>query len=109
MSPSHQQPTLSMKIELYRTLLCPRCLFVSRTLKQIVAGSPHIELEIIEVATNLARSRKNKIKTVPAIKINTDILTGLILTPRMIRRFIEEHLPDNDSCSLAQATESTSA
>ena len=81
-----------MKIELYRTILCPRCLYVSRTLKKIVAGSPNLELESIEVATNLTRSRQAGIKTVPTIKIGNDVLTGFLLTPQRIRRFIEQHL-----------------
>ncbi len=81
-----------MKIELYRTILCPRCLYVSRILKKIVASSPHLDLETIEVATNLTRIRQAGIRTVPAIKIGNDILTGFILTPQMIRRFIEQHL-----------------
>ena len=82
-----------MKIELYRTILCPRCLYVSRILKKIVASSfPNLELETIEVATNLTRARQAGIKTVPTIRIGNDALTGIILTPRMIRRFIEQHL-----------------
>jgi len=84
-----------MKIELYRTILCPRCLYVSRALKKIAASSPSLEIETIEVATNLTRSRQAGIKTVPAIKIDDDVLTGLILTPQRIRRFIEQHLPDD--------------
>jgi len=83
-----------MKIELFRTILCPRCLFVSRILKKIVADSPHLELETVEVATNLTRFRQAGIKTVPAIRVGNEILTGLILTPRKIRCFIEQHLPD---------------
>ena len=81
-----------MKIELYRTIVCPRCLYVSRTLKKIVASSPNLELETIEVATNLTRSRQAGIKTVPTIRIGNDVLAGFILTPQMIRRFIEQHL-----------------
>lgn len=84
-----------MKIELYRTILCPRCLYVSRTLKKIVADFPHLELETIEVAANLTRSRQAGIKTVPTIKIGNHALTGLILTPRTIRCFIEQHLPED--------------
>jgi len=81
-----------MKIELYRTILCPRCLYVSRILKKIVASSPNLDLETIEVATNLTRIRQARIRTVPAIRIGNDVLTGFILTPQMIRRFIEQHL-----------------
>lgn len=86
-----------MKIELYRTILCPRCLLVSRALKKIMAHSPHIELEVIEVATNLTRTRQAGIKTVPAIKIGSDVLTGLILTPQKIGSFIQRHLPDDSA------------
>jgi glutaredoxin len=86
-----------MKIEFYRTIICPRCLFVSRFLKKIVAPSQHLELEIIEVATNLTRTWMAGVNTVPSIKIGNDILTGLIITPRMIRRFIEQHMEEDDS------------
>lgn len=97
MSQEPEPPTSIMKIELYRTILCPRCLYVSRTLQKIVAGSPNLELETIEVATNLTRSRQAGIKTVPAIRIGEDLLTGLILTPQKIRGFIEQHLSENVS------------
>ena len=97
MSPEPEQATNTMKIELYRTILCPRCLYVSRVLKKIVADSPNLELEAIEVATNLTRSRQAGIKTVPAIRIGNDLLTGLILTPQKIRGFIEQHLSDDAS------------
>lgn len=83
-----------MKIELYRTILCPRCLYVSRILKKIIADYPSLQLETIEVATSLARTRQAGIKTVPAIRIGNEVLTGIILTPRMIRSFIEKHQPD---------------
>ena len=86
-----------MKIEFYRTVLCPRCLYVSRILKKIVAGSPQIELETIEVATNLTRARQAGITTVPTIRIGSQTLTGLILTPQKIRSFIEQHLSDDAS------------
>jgi glutaredoxin len=86
-----------MKIEFYRTIICPRCLFVSRILKKIVTPSPHLELEIIEVATNLTRTWMAGVYTVPTIKIGSDTLTGLIITPRMIRSFIEQHMENDES------------
>lgn len=86
-----------MKIELYRTLLCPRCLLVSRALNKIAENFPQIELEVIEVATHLVQTHQAGIRTVPAIKIGNDVLTGLILTPQKIRRFIDQHLQDEES------------
>lgn len=81
-----------MKVEFYRILLCPRCLYTGRVLKKIAACQPRIEIEIIEVATNLERIRAAGIRTVPALRIGNDLLTGLILTPQKIRCFIEDHL-----------------
>lgn len=86
-----------MKIEFYRTVLCPRCLYVSRILKKIVADAPRLELETIEVATNLTRTRQAGITTVPTIRIGSQTLTGLILSPQKIRSFIEQHLSDDAS------------
>ena len=94
---SPKQPANPMKIEFYRTIICPRCLLVSRILKKIVADSPHLELETIEVATHLTRTRLAGINTVPAIRVGSSTLTGLILTPRKIRCFIEQHLEDTAS------------
>ncbi|MFA7382259.1 MAG: hypothetical protein WC001_02295 [Desulfurivibrionaceae bacterium] len=98
-----------MKIELFHTIICPRCLLVSRILKKIVADSPHLELESIEVATSLTRFRQTGIKTVPAIRIGNDVLTGIILTPRSIRRFIYQHLPAEASGENRPVTESSAA
>lgn len=82
-----------MKVELYRTILCPRCLHASHALKCVAASFPGLEIETIEVTTNLTRARKAGIWTVPAIRVaNGALLTGLILTPNRIRRFLEEQL-----------------
>jgi len=81
-----------MKVELYRTILCPRCLYVGRVLKNLAAHQPRIELELIEVTTNPERTRTAGIRTVPTLKIGNDLLSGLILTPGKIQLFIEDHL-----------------
>lgn len=80
-----------MKVELYRTILCPRCLHATHALKSVASSFPGLEIETIEVATNLTRAREAGIWTVPAIRTaNGALLTGLILTPSRIRRFLEE-------------------
>lgn len=78
----------AMKVEFYRTLLCPRCLFVAHQLKRLQREFPHLEIETIEVATNLTRTREAKIRTVPALKVGEAKLTGILLTPAKIRRFL---------------------
>jgi predicted DsbA family dithiol-disulfide isomerase len=77
-----------MKVEFYRTLLCPRCLLVAHELKRLQREFPHLEIETIEVATNLVRVREAKVRTVPALKVGDAMLTGFLLTPAKIRRFL---------------------
>lgn len=77
-----------MKVEFYRTLLCPRCLYVARELRRLQREFPHLEIETIEVATNLSRVREAKVRTVPALRVGNAVLTGLLLTPGKIRRFL---------------------
>lgn len=80
--------THTLKIEFYRTLLCPRCLYVAHELKRLRREFPHLEIETIEVATNLGRVREAKIRTVPALRVGNATLTGVLLTPAKIRRFL---------------------
>lgn len=77
-----------MKIEFYRTFLCPRCLLVARELKRLRQEFPHLEIETIEVTTNIERVRKAKIKTVPTLLAGEARLTGILLTPAKIRHFL---------------------
>ncbi|MFZ5774356.1 MAG: glutaredoxin family protein [Thermodesulfobacteriota bacterium] len=81
-----------MKVELYRTILCPRCLHASHALRGVAASLPGVEIETIEVITNPGRAREAAIRTVPAIRAGGVTLTGLILTPARIRAFLEEQL-----------------
>ncbi|EKD38654.1 MAG: hypothetical protein ACD_75C00655G0002, partial [uncultured bacterium] len=41
--------SFAMKVEFYRTFLCPRCLLVARELKRLRREFPHLEIETIEV------------------------------------------------------------
>jgi len=81
-----------MKVQLYRTALCPRCLLAARALKRIAATNPGLEIELIEVTTNLARTRQAGVKALPTIVIGDKTLTGLILSEEKIRRFVETQL-----------------
>lgn len=84
--------SFTMKVEFYRTFLCPRCLLVARELKRLRREFPHLEIETIEVATNLSRVRAARVRTVPALKVGDAMLTGILLTPAKIRRFLLAHV-----------------
>ena len=81
-----------MKLEFYRTVLCPRCLYTGLELKKISTEFPEIKIESIEVTLNLRRTIAAAIHTVPAIKIGNEVMTGFILTPTKIRQFIRKQL-----------------
>ncbi|MDH5524265.1 MAG: hypothetical protein OEY01_09775 [Desulfobulbaceae bacterium] len=81
-----------MKVEFYRTVLCPRCLYTAHQLKKISKEFPELEIETIEITTNLSRTRAAAIRSVPALKIGKEVLTGIILTPQNIRGFIAKNL-----------------
>jgi len=84
-----------MKVEYYRTILCPRCLYVSQVLKEIKSQHPDLEIEFIEITTNISRTRAAGIHSVPSLKIGNALLTGLFLTQEKIQRFIGRHLEEN--------------
>ncbi|MFK5951491.1 MAG: hypothetical protein QM498_00420 [Desulfobacterium sp.] len=58
---------------------------------------PGIELETIEVAYGFKRAWKDGVRIFPALKINDDILSGVILTRRAVRKFVEKHLTGKPS------------
>ncbi|MGV1099508.1 thioredoxin family protein [Thiovibrio sp. JS02] len=78
-----------MKIEFYRTVLCPRCLYVDRVLKKICAEIPDLVIERIEVITNPERARKAGVRSVPTLKIGDDLLAGFMLNRKKIDHFLE--------------------
>lgn len=81
-----------MKIEFYRTILCPRCLIVSHQLKKLQSRMPNLTIEIIEIVTNPDRAREAGIRTIPALKVEDEILTGLFITPAKIKSFLSRHM-----------------
>mgnify|MGYP001774101285 CR=1 FL=1 len=86
-----------MTIKFYRTALCPRCFLAKRALEKITAESD-IHVEIIEVATTALGSWRDGIRMIPALKIDDDILSGVLLDEQRIRTFIARHqqIQEND-------------
>ncbi|MDH5297392.1 MAG: hypothetical protein OEV91_00040 [Desulfobulbaceae bacterium] len=81
-----------MKIQFYRSIICPRCLLVSRTLGRLQTLFPDLEVETIEITTTPLRAWQDNIRMVPALKSGDAILSGIILTQERVREFIEEHV-----------------
>ncbi len=58
-----------MKIIYYKSLICPRCIPTNRLLTRVRQEHPEIEIEEIEVLTNLPRAVRDGVMTLPTLII----------------------------------------
>ncbi|RJX31703.1 MAG: hypothetical protein C4531_07250 [Desulfurivibrio sp.] len=79
-----------MKIVFYHSIVCPRCLLVGRTLRQLQCEFPDLAVEKVEVTVRPLESLRNGIRMIPALTCRDQRLFGLILTPAAIREFVEK-------------------
>jgi len=78
-----------MKIVFYKTFLCPRCLLAGRALARLRREYPNLEIETVEITREPLRARQDGIRMVPAIRRDGELLTGLFLTEKVLRRFLQ--------------------
>lgn len=77
-----------MRIQFYRSSLCPRCLLVSRQLARLSREYGDLEVEEIEVITSPVKSWQEGVRLIPALRAGDKRLSGLVLTPAQVRDFI---------------------
>ncbi len=56
-----------MKIIYYKSLFCPRCIPTNRLLARMRREHPEIEIEEVEVLTNLARAKRDGVMMLPTL------------------------------------------
>ncbi len=56
-----------MKIIYYKSLVCPRCIFTNRLLARVRHEHPEIEIEEVEVLTNLPRVLRDGVLMLPTL------------------------------------------
>lgn len=56
-----------MKIIYYKSLICPRCIVTNRLLARVRREHPEIEIEEIEVLTNVARTLRDGVMMIPTL------------------------------------------
>lgn len=77
-----------MRIQFYRSALCPRCLLVSRQLAKLSREYVDLEVEEIEVTTSPLKSWQDGVRLIPALRAGDKHLSGIVLTPGEVRDFI---------------------
>ena len=81
-----------MKITLYRSAICPRCLMAVRALKRLQKEYKNLEVTEIDVATCPRQTWRAGIRMIPALECRGTILSGFILTSEKIQKFIATEL-----------------
>ncbi len=56
-----------MKITYYKSRLCPRCIPTNRLVARLRQQHPEIEVEEIEILTNLPRAVRDKVAMLPTL------------------------------------------
>ncbi len=93
-TPAHAGVTpdsYKMKIILYRSNLCPRCFLAKKNLLGITGNDPDIQIEEVDILGSPQRCLQDGIRMVPALVIGKDKLSGVFLSKKAIKTFINRH------------------
>jgi glutaredoxin len=80
-----------MFITLYKSTLCPRCRLAGKYLRDISAADPEIQVEEVDIFSAPWQSWNAGIRMIPALKIDSHILSALFLSRSTIADFIAGH------------------
>jgi len=79
-----------MKVQVYMTAICPRCMYISKILKEINRTHPELEIEYIDLLTDFTRFTNAGIKVFPAIVIGDDMRSWLVPKRKEVIEFVEQ-------------------
>ncbi len=65
-----------MKIVYYKSLICPRCIPTNRLIARVRAEHPEIEIEEVEVLTNLPRALSDGVNMLPTFVVGSKRFTS---------------------------------
>lgn len=78
-----------IKVVFYHSVICPRCHFSGLMLRNVLRKHPDIEVTRVEFLTSGDQARNDGIKSIPALAAQGRSLSGVVLTPGKIDRFLE--------------------
>ena len=88
-----------MKIELFKSAVCPRCMYVHGILKELQKEHQEIEIDPLDIATNLKRWKEAGVKVFPALKIGEEIKAWYVPKKDEIVEFVESQLQERSNVS----------
>ena len=79
-----------MKIELYKSALCPRCAYAAYILKKLQAEFDDLEVISYDIATNMSAFKDAKIRMIPSVRHENSKKSWIFPKENEIRNFILE-------------------
>jgi len=78
------------KVTFYHSVICPRCQTTKLLVARVLRERPGVEVTRLELFTNRRQARQDGVTSIPAL-VSADgrKLSGVILTPRRIRQFLD--------------------
>jgi len=73
----------------YHSVICPRCQLSGLALRRALRRHPDIEVTKVEFLTNMDRAKRAGVRSIPALVAEGRSLTGTVLTPTRIERFMK--------------------
>lgn len=78
------------RVTFYHSLICPRCHTSNLFLGRVLRDRPGVEVTRVELLANMAQARRDGVRSVPTLVAEDGrTLSGFILTPGRIRRFLD--------------------
>lgn len=81
-------PEATRKVVFYHSVICPRCHVSNVLLNRALSKRSDVELTKLEFLTNRDSARKAGIRSIPALAAEGRVLSGVLLTPAAIDRFL---------------------
>jgi predicted DsbA family dithiol-disulfide isomerase len=80
-----------MKIELYKSALCPRCAYAAHILKKVQSELDDVEILTYDITTDFSVFRDKKIRMIPTITCGDSKKSWVLPKETEIRDFILEN------------------
>ncbi len=77
-----------MKIELYKSALCPRCAYAAHVLKKLQDEFDDLEIISYDIATDFKAFKDSHIRMIPTIKCQENTQSWMLPKSSEIREFV---------------------
>jgi hypothetical protein len=77
-------------VTFYHSMFCPRCHLAGLALSQLRADFPDVVVEKVEYLANIGRASREGVWLIPSLVAGDKKLSGVLLTKKSMRDFLEK-------------------